>query len=52
MSVEELVGGPADTPSKVTVSFDLASRDAVDDLVERAGLAPTPRMRQVLAGGT
>ena len=34
--VEELVGGP-DTPSKVTVSFDLGSREAVDDLVERAG---------------
>ena len=32
---EELVGGP-DTPSKVTVSFDLPSREAVDDLVERA----------------
>jgi len=36
--VEELVGGP-DTPSKVTVSFDLASREAVDDLVERAAAA-------------
>jgi predicted lactoylglutathione lyase len=35
---EELVGGP-DTPSKVTVSFDLRSRAAVDDLVERAGAA-------------
>lgn len=35
---EDLVGGP-DTPSKVTVSFDLASREAVDDLVERAGAA-------------
>ncbi len=33
---EDLVGGP-DTPSKVTVSFDLGSREAVDDLVERAG---------------
>ena len=36
--VEELVGGP-DTPSKVTVSFDLGSREAVDELVERAGAA-------------
>lgn len=36
--VEELVGGP-DTPSKVTVSFDLASREAVDELVERARAA-------------
>lgn len=35
---EELVGGP-DTPSKVTVSFDLGSRRAVDDLVERAAAA-------------
>lgn len=35
---EELVGGP-DTPSKVTVSFDLGSREAVDLLVERAGAA-------------
>ena len=35
---EDLVGGP-DTPSKVTVSFDLASREAVDDLVERARAA-------------
>jgi predicted lactoylglutathione lyase len=35
---EELVGGP-DTPSKVTVSFALASREAVDDLTERAGTA-------------
>ena len=33
---EELVGGP-DTPSKVTVSFDLGSREAVDELVECAG---------------
>src|ERR671927_386979 len=32
---EELVGGP-DTPSKVTVSFDLGSRDAVDDLTDLA----------------
>ncbi|WP_144713576.1 VOC family protein [Curtobacterium pusillum] len=36
--VESLIGGP-DTPSKVTVSFDLGSREAVDDLVERAGAA-------------
>ena len=36
--VEDLIGGP-DTPSKVTVSFDLASREAVDELVERAGAA-------------
>ena len=35
---EELVGGPR-TPSKVTVSFDLASREAVDELAERAGAA-------------
>ena len=35
---EELIGGP-DTPSKVTVSFDLPSREAVDELVERAGAA-------------
>jgi len=35
---EDLVGGP-DTPSKVTVSFDLDSRQAVDDLVERAAAA-------------
>ena len=33
--VDELVGGP-DTPSKVTVSFDLGSREAVDALAERA----------------
>jgi len=32
------LGGP-DTPSKVTVSFDLGSREAVDELVERAGAA-------------
>ena len=31
--------GAIDTPSKVTVSFDLASREAVDDLVERAAAA-------------
>jgi predicted lactoylglutathione lyase len=36
--VEELIGGP-DTPSKVTVSFDLDSREAVDELVERARAA-------------
>lgn len=35
---EDLVGGP-DTPSKVTVSFALGSREAVDELVERAGAA-------------
>ncbi|MDR2257160.1 MAG: hypothetical protein LBE25_14360 [Arthrobacter sp.] len=35
---EELIGGP-ETPSKVTVSFDLGSRAAVDELVERAGAA-------------
>lgn len=37
-ATEELVGGP-DTPSKVTVSFDLDSREAVDALVDRAGAA-------------
>lgn len=36
--VEELIGGP-DTPSKITVSFDLASREAVDELIERAAAA-------------
>ncbi|GAA4685948.1 VOC family protein [Frondihabitans cladoniiphilus] len=36
--VEALVGGP-DTPSKVTVSFDLGSQEAVDELTERAGAA-------------
>ncbi len=36
--VEALVGTP-DTPSKVTVSFDLGSREAVDALVERARAA-------------
>jgi uncharacterized protein len=35
---EELIGG-ADTPSKITVSFDLGSREAVDELTERAGAA-------------
>jgi predicted lactoylglutathione lyase len=47
---EDLVGGPG-TPSKVTVSFDLDSQEAVDALVERAtaagggggGAAPPPR---------
>lgn len=32
---EDVIGGPG-TPSKVTVSFDLASREAVDELVDRA----------------
>src|SRR3954453_160426 len=36
--VEGLVGGPH-TPSKVTVSFDLGSREAVDELAEPAGRA-------------
>lgn len=35
---EDLIGGP-DTPSKVTLSFDLDSREAVDELVERARAA-------------
>ncbi|PWJ46980.1 hypothetical protein SAMN06264364_14317 [Quadrisphaera granulorum] len=35
---EDLIGGPG-TPSKVTVSFDLPSREAVDELVERARAA-------------
>ena len=35
---EELIGG-RNTPSKVTVSFDLGSREAVDELVERAAAA-------------
>ena len=35
---EELVGGPG-APSPVTVSFDLESREAVDDLVTRADAA-------------
>src|SRR4051794_41209943 len=35
---EDLVGGP-NTPSKVTVSFDLGSREAVDELAARAGAA-------------
>lgn len=35
---EDLIGGP-DTPSKVTVSFDLDSRGAVDELIERARAA-------------
>jgi predicted lactoylglutathione lyase len=37
-ATEDLVG-TADTTSKVTVSFDLGSREAVDELVERAGAA-------------
>ncbi|WP_374945358.1 VOC family protein [Agreia sp.] len=36
--IDELVGGPG-TPSKVTVSFDLGSREAVDELAERARAA-------------
>jgi predicted lactoylglutathione lyase len=36
--VEALIGAPG-TPSKVTVSFDLGSREAVDGLTERAGAA-------------
>src|SRR3954452_14459746 len=36
--VEELVGAPA-TPSKVAVSFDLDSREAVDELAKAAGAA-------------
>src|SRR5205809_7482206 len=36
--VEELIGGP-EVRSKVTVSFDLNSREAVDELVERARAA-------------
>jgi uncharacterized protein len=35
---EDLIGGP-DAPSKVTVSFDLGSREAVDELVARAEAA-------------
>lgn len=35
---EDLIGGSG-TPSKVTVSFDLDSREAVDELVERAAAA-------------
>jgi len=37
-ATEDLIGGP-DTPSKVTVSFDLGSQEAVDELTERAGAA-------------
>jgi len=37
-ATEELVGGPG-APSPVTVSFDLESREAVDDLVTRADAA-------------
>ena len=33
--VEELIGGP-DTPSKVTISFDMESMEAVDELIQRA----------------
>jgi predicted lactoylglutathione lyase len=35
---DELIGGP-ETPSKVTLSFDLGSKDAVDELIDRAGAA-------------
>lgn len=35
---EDLIGTP-ETPSKVTVSFDLDSQEAVDALVERAAAA-------------
>ena len=37
-ATEELIGGP-ETPSKITISFDLGSREAVDELVNRAGAA-------------
>lgn len=37
-ATEELIGGP-DTPSKVTVSFDLDSQEAVDELLARAEAA-------------
>src|SRR4051812_18498591 len=37
-ATEDLIGGP-DTPSKVTVSWDLPSREAVDELIERASAA-------------
>ncbi|QNE45008.1 hypothetical protein F1C15_15350 [Frigoribacterium sp. NBH87] len=37
-ATEELVGAPG-APSPVTVSFDLESREAVDDLVTRADAA-------------
>ncbi|PPH69244.1 hypothetical protein C5C45_06335 [Rathayibacter rathayi] len=37
-ATEELIGTPG-TPSKVTVSFDLGSRAAVDELLERAAAA-------------
>lgn len=36
--VEALIGGP-DTPPKVTVRFELESREAVDELVGRARAA-------------
>ncbi len=35
---EDLIGGP-ESPSKITVSFDLDSREAVDGLVERVRAA-------------
>ena len=35
---EELIGGP-DTPSKVTLSFEIESREALDELIERARAA-------------
>ncbi|MCL6422625.1 hypothetical protein Bequi_04360 [Brachybacterium sp. JHP9] len=35
---EDVIGGP-DTPSKVNVSFDLPSREAVDELLARAEAA-------------
>jgi predicted lactoylglutathione lyase len=51
---EELIGGP-ETPSKVTLSFDLGSKDAVDELVDRAGsplaARPPPPPRAGAAGG-
>lgn len=37
-ATEELIGPPG-TPSKITVSFELSSREAVDELVERAAAA-------------
>ena len=52
--VEELIGGP-ETPSKVTVSFDLNSREAVDELVERAraagGRIGSKKLRKILVPG-
>jgi len=35
---EDIIGGP-ETPSKVTVSFDMDSREAVDQIIERAAAA-------------